>query len=163
MYCNKIIFIDINHIFIYSKKNFKSIQAHYKQIEVQAMNKILDPNRIEAIFMDCMFKEGEDTSEHIPAEGIVHNVGFHPGRLKNHQEEIEKMLAELPDGFNETLGGGMSFLSANVDKQGKEWTSLHLRMEQLFQLGIGIGKVECLLSREYWYVLPGRMPYYVIT
>lgn len=127
------------------------------------MSKILNPERVETIFMNCLFRNGEDTSEHIKADGVVNNVGFHPGRLKNHQKEIETMLSELPIEFNKTSGGGMSFLCANVDKQGNEWTSLHLRMEQLFQLGIGIGKVECIVPRDYWYMLPGGMPYYVIV
>ena len=35
-------------------------------------------------------------------------------------------------------------------------------MEELFCLGIAIGRVECLIPREMWKILPGGVPYYVI-
>ncbi len=124
--------------------------------------KVLDPEVVNAVFMDCLFRDGEDTSKHVVAEGVTRNVGFHPERLKSHKAEIEAILAELSPEFHETGGGGMSFLNACNDKHGNQWTGLHQRMEQLFQLGIGIGKVKCLMPREMWSALPGGMPYYVI-
>ena len=124
---------------------------------------ILDPEQVNAIFMDCLFKEGEDTSKHVKAEGITKNVGFHPERLEGHKAEIATMLDELPDEFKESGGGGMSFLNACNDKHGNQWTGLHQRMEQLFQLGIGVGKAKLLMPREMWSALPGGMPYYVVT
>ena len=123
---------------------------------------VLDPERVSAIFTDCLFRDGEDTSNHIKAEGIVRNVGFHPERLQNHKAEIEAMLDELPDEFKKSGGGGWSFLNACNDKHGNQWTGLHQRMEQLFQLGIGIGKVQYQMPREMWSVLPGGMPYLVV-
>jgi len=124
---------------------------------------MIDPERVNAIFMDCLFKEGEDTSNHVKAEGITQNVGFHPDRLESHKAEIEEMLDELPDEFKESSGGGMSFLNACNDKHGNQWTGLHQRMDQLFQLGTAISKVKCLMPREMWSVLPGGMPYYAVT
>jgi len=127
------------------------------------MNNVLKSKRVEAIFMDCLFKEGEDTTNHVKAEGITRLVGFHPERLAGHKAEIALMLDELPDSFKKTGGGGMSFLQACEDKHGNEWTGSHQRMEQLFQLGTGTGKVECLLPNNMWEMLPGGMPYYVIN
>lgn len=123
----------------------------------------LDPRRIQEIFLDCLFQDGEDTSGHVDAEGIQCVVGFHPGRLAKHKEEICALLDELPDEFKKSGGGGMSFLNACLDKHGVQWTGLHSRMEQLFQLGIGVGKVQCLLPRELWAALPGGMPYFVVN
>lgn len=128
----------------------------------QSQKVVLDPERVKAIFLDCLFKDGEDTSNHVKAEGIVRHVGFHPERLNSHKEEIETLLDELPDEFKKSGGGGWSFLNACNDKHGNQWTGLRLQMEQLFQLGIGIGKVKSLLPREMWSALPGNMPYYVI-
>jgi len=68
----------------------------------------------------------------------------------------------LPEQFKGSAGGGWSFLNACDDKHGNQWTDLHLRMEQLFQLGIGIGKVKCLMPRAMWSALPGGMPYYAV-
>ena len=123
----------------------------------------LNPERVNAVFMDCLFRDGEDTSKHVKAEGIVRNVEFHPERLESHRAEIVAMLDELPEQFQEKSGGGWSFLNACNDKHGNQWTGLHQTMEQLFQLGIGIGKVKSLIPREMWSALPGGMPYYVVT
>ena len=123
----------------------------------------LNAGQVNAVFMDCLFRDGEDTSKHVKAEGIVRNIRFHTERLESHKAEIVAMLDELPEQFQEKSGGGWSFLNACNDKHGNQWTGLHQTMEQLFQLGIGIGKVKSLLPREMWNALPGGMPYYVIT
>ncbi|NQT49448.1 hypothetical protein HQ571_02010 [Candidatus Kuenenbacteria bacterium] len=73
------------------------------------------------------------------------------------------MLAELPDEFKESGGGGMSFMNACYDRNGNQWTGMHKRMEELFQLGIGIKKAKCLMPRASWSALPGGMPYYAIS
>ncbi len=123
---------------------------------------ILSPESVKKIFMDCLFRDGKDTGRHVGAEGITTNVRFHSKRLERHRKEIEAMLDELPDEFKKSGGGGWSFLNACNDKRGVQWTGLHLRMEQLFQLGIGIGKVHSLMPRAMWSALPGGVPYYVI-
>lgn len=127
------------------------------------MDTVLSADRVSQIFLDCLYKDGEDTSSHVKAEGITSTVGFNPDRLNSHKAEIEAMLGELPDEFKKSGGGGMSFLNACNDKHGNQWTGLHRTMEQLFQLGIAIGKVECQLPREMWQALPGGMPYYVVN
>jgi hypothetical protein len=127
------------------------------------MSTVLTAEHVSDVFMDCLFRDGEDTSNHVKAEGIVHDVGFHPDRLESHKAEIEAMLDELPDAFKKSGGGGMSFLNACNDKYGNQWADLHQTMGQLFQLGIAIGKVQSLLPREMWSMLPGGMPYYVIS
>jgi len=122
----------------------------------------LTSKEVKAVFLNCLFRMDEDTSNYVKAEGIITNVGFHPTRLKSHKEEIEKMLDELPDEFKKSGGGGWSFLNACNDKDGNQWTGLHETMEQLILLGIAIGKVKFQLPREMWKVLPGGMPYLVI-
>lgn len=123
---------------------------------------MIDPERVNEIFFDCLFKEGENTNKHIKAEGILQSVGFHPERIESHKIEIETMLDELSDDFKESGGGGASFLLACNDRHNNQWTGLHERMEQLFQLGMGVGRVKCLMPREMWQLLPGGMPYYVV-
>lgn len=123
----------------------------------------LTSENVENVFMDCLFKEGEDTISYVPANlGITSMVGFHPDRLQSHSKEIRSMLSYLPEQFHEKSGGGWSFLNACNDNNGEQWTSLHQRMEQLFQLGNALGMVEALLPRELWPSLPGGMPYIVI-
>ena len=125
---------------------------------------VLTASQVEAIFMACMFKEEElPPKEYITAPGITSNVGFHPERVMSHKDEIAEMLNELPNEFQENGGGGMSFLNARNDKHGNQWAGIHRPMEQLFQLGLAIGKVTCQIPREMWKVLPGGMPYYVVN
>lgn len=127
------------------------------------MNTVLSTDRVRQLFLDCLFKDGEDTSSHVKAEGITSIAEFNPDRLNIHKVEIEAMLDELPDEFKKSDGGGMSFLNACNDRHGNQWTGFHQTMEQLFQLGIAIGKVECQLPKEMWQALPGGMPYYVVN
>lgn len=122
----------------------------------------IDPQKVEEIFRDCLFRDGEDTTTHVRAEGISMTVGFNLERLESHRAEIESMLSELPEEFFESGGGGWSFLNACNDRHGNQWTGLQLRMDQLFQLGIAIGRVKYLLPREVWSVLPGGMPHLVV-
>lgn len=124
---------------------------------------MIDPSKVNDIFCKCLFKTGENTDNHIKARGIKSNVSFHPSRIEENRIGIESLLSELPEQFHESKGGGMSFLCASHDKDGNLWTGLHQRIEQLFQLGIGIGKVKCLMPKEMWNTLPGGVPYYVIT
>jgi hypothetical protein len=121
----------------------------------------LTAKRVEEIFMDSFFRNGEDRSNFIKAEGITMTVGFHPERLKSHEQEVVELLAELPDSFKESGGGGMSFLNACMDKNDHHWGE-HMNMQQLFQLGLALGKVKLLTPKEMWVVLPGGMPYYVV-
>lgn len=78
----------------------------------------LDSAKVDKIFMNCLFKEGEDTSKHIPAEGMVCTVGFHPERLESHRQEVEEMLLDLPEEFMQDRGGGWSFLNACNNREG---------------------------------------------
>ena len=122
----------------------------------------LTAERVETTFMDCLFKEGEDTSNYVEAKGITTNVGFHPKRLASHKSEVDEMLGELPSEFQKDNGGGWSFLNACNDKDGNQWTGLHRTMEQLFLLGIALERVKIQLPREVWSALPGGMPYLVV-
>jgi len=123
---------------------------------------ILNPQKVHTIFTSCLFTDGENAEDHVAVEGITMNVGFHPGRLQAQKPKIEEMLGELPSSFQQEIGGGMSFLGACNDKYDNLWTGSHQTMQELFLLGMGIGRVVCILPRELWTSLPGGMPYYAI-
>jgi len=122
----------------------------------------LTAENVNSVFIDCLFKDGEQTEDHVKVKGLVSTFGFHPERIKEHNEEIYSMLKQLPDSFQKDSGGGMSFLNACDDADGNQWTGLHQTMEQLVVLGIGIDKVKYCLSREMWKAFPGEMPYFVV-
>lgn len=121
----------------------------------------LYPDIVDSFFNVCLFCTGENPAKMVEVEGI-NKVQFHADRLKSLEVEIIAMLNELPDKFKKSSGEGCSFLEACNDKHGEQWTGLHQHMEQLFLLGMGIGKVKPLFPRKLWSTLPGEMPYYVI-
>lgn len=111
---------------------------------------VLDTKRVEEIFRDCLLKDGEDADKGIGVDSIIRDVQFHLERLEVYRVEIETFLSELPDAFQESGGGGASFLAACKDKHDNLWTGCHLCMGQLFSLGLGIGKVKHTMPREMW-------------
>ncbi len=122
----------------------------------------LDSKRVTEMLHDCLFKEGEDTSSHVKAEGIMHTMGFHPERLESYRREVEGMLYDLPEAFMESGGGGWSFLNACIDKEKRQWTDLQPVVEELLLLGLGLNKVKFILPREVWSALPGGVPYFIV-
>jgi len=130
-------------------------------------NYMIDTKKLEEIFFDCFLTEkeleeldetGEPLFEVIKVEAIVSNFGFHSERIKKHADEIVDFLDELPDEFKSSGGGGWSFLNACMDRHGNQWGG-HNHMEQLFALGIAIGKVKFLMPRKMWRSFPGGVPY----
>lgn len=122
----------------------------------------LTAENVNHIFLECMFEQGESTKNYILGQGVITNVGFHPERLKKNEQNVYEMLAQLPDEFKKSVGGGMSFLNMCNDKDGNQWSDLHATMDQLVTLGISLNKVQFLMPREMWSVLPGGMPYIVV-
>ena len=125
----------------------------------------LSAARVEEVFADCL-AAGEQSHPTITVQGIVHTAHFEMAALDRYKAEIGAMLAQLPTEFRlpqDGGGGGWSFLNACNDRDGHQWTGLHRTMEQLFLLGIGTGQADWCMPREMWEVLPGGMPYVVVT
>lgn len=122
---------------------------------------VLRADRLGEIFKACLFQDGEDTSRHVLAEGILTTAGFHPERIEVYREEIRAMLGELPGDF-QPQGGGASFLGACMDRYGRQWANIHATVEQLLMLGLALEMVEYCAPREQWLSLYGGMPYFVI-
>jgi hypothetical protein len=122
----------------------------------------LTSENVETVFRDCLFQENEEVANALIIDGIMSKFGFKPEKVALHKNDIHSMLKELPVEFQEKSGGGMSFLNACNDKDGNQWTGLHVVMDQLFCLGMATEKCKCLMPREMWNILPGGMPYYVV-
>lgn len=122
----------------------------------------LTSENVSNCFMACLFKDGEPTDNPKIGEGLRMRAGFNPQRLEEHREVIEAMLRELPDSFQRSGGGGMSFLNLCQDKHGNQWADLHQTMEQLVCLGNAIGKLSFPVPKELWDALPGGVPYIVV-
>lgn len=136
---------------------------------------LIDADRVRAIFVDCLYEDSTVTTFRsegisggaIPADavsvkGILAAYILNPAKLEEHRSEITAMLLALPEPFMKSKGGGWSFLNACQDRSGEQWTGFHQTMDQLFTLGLGIGRVKNLMPREVWSALPGGMPYYMV-
>lgn len=121
-------------------------------------NNILNADTVESILRYCLFGEGESVDSAIKVDGVVYRYDFHPERIKEKAAEIKSQIMELPDDFMLSKGGGMSFLSACMDKHGNHWGE-HRNIEQLLVLAIAAGFAKWLLPREAWSICPGGMPY----
>ena len=109
-------------------------------------------------FMDCLFKEGEDHTNHVKVEGLTSMFGLHPQRLEEKRELVTALLAELPAEFKE----GYTFLNLCTTKDGEQWTGMQRVCEQLVVMAIGLGLMEYCMPREMWAILPGGVPYLMI-
>lgn len=124
----------------------------------------LKSEKVTEIFLDCLLEEmPEDLNTVTIVDGITIKVVFDPEKLKKHKKTIVDFLNQLPSNFHEKEGGGYSFLGACNDRNENLWTGEHKVMQELFCLGMAIGRVKYCMPREAWTTLPGGMPYLVIT
>lgn len=117
----------------------------------------LTSQAIESLINRCLFADDEPRDGAIKVAAIFNHYAFHPARIAESADEIGALLAELPDEFQATRGGGWSFVNACDDRAGRQWTGLHVTMEHLFALGIAAGKARWI--QVPWPSLPGDMPY----
>lgn len=82
---------------------------------------MIDAKEVHNIFKDCLFKNGESHDQYIVIEGITMTIGFHPGRVDQHADDIKNILDNLSDQFKESGGGGYTFLEMPFDKDGNQW------------------------------------------
>lgn len=109
-------------------------------------------------FMDCLFKEGEDTTNHVEVEGITNLFRLHPQRLEEKRELVTALLAKLPSEFKE----GYTFLNFCTTKDGEQWTGDHRICEELVVMSIGLNLMAYFFPKEVWKFLPGKVPYLII-
>lgn len=124
----------------------------------------LTTENVNDVFLNCLFKEGENSDDHVKAEAVMMTVGFHPERLKANEDNISSMLDDLPDAFRKDAGGGWSFLNMCDTKKGELWTGIHAQIDELVALSIASKKMAYLMpDRKMWKHFAGGMPYLVIN
>ena len=121
----------------------------------------LTAKRVNEIFVDCLFHDGEFTNPHVTGEGVMLKAGFHPERLASHKAEIRAMLFELPEKFRTSKGGGLSFLAGCETKDGAQWGE-HRDLDQLLALGVATEQAMFLVPRDLWPICPGGMPFFAV-
>jgi hypothetical protein len=122
-------------------------------------------DRVTQSVLKVMYKEDElpagggAPEGAVMSQGVVRTYGFHPERLKQETQNIMGLVSEIvTDEFLKNKGGGLSFSSLCVDREGNQWGE-HREMEALFCMAQAIGKAGFCMPREVWGALPGGMPY----
>lgn len=120
----------------------------------------LNTKNVSDIFKDCLLKEiPEVGTEVIYVRGITVDIVFCPEKIEEYHLTIKELLDQLPEPF--TFKDGWSFLEACHDKNGNLWGQ-HKNMQELMLLGLAAGYVEYTMDREFWCILPGGVPYFII-
>ena len=101
---------------------------------------ILSAERVSEIYKGCLFRSDDTASEKVYVEGVYKEVVFGSGRLAGREGKIELMLKDLYSAFLRPHGA--SFLMSCIDHRGKIWTDDLWSQEQLYVLGVAIGKVQ---------------------
>lgn len=122
----------------------------------------LHPEVVMNLFVACLDDDDGQTTDQVMVEGIVMRAMFDRERLESHRQQIAELLAELPEEYHATTGGGWTFLNMCNDRHGNLWTGEHAIMERLVMLGIATDQVSFLMPRDMWPSLPGGMPYIVV-
>ena len=122
---------------------------------------ILTAKRVNEIFVDCLFRDGEFTNPHVTGEGVMIKAGFHPERLASHKAEIRAMLFELPEKFRASIGGGLSFLAGCETEDGTQWGEQR-DLDQLLTLGVATEQAMIPSPRDMWPIFPGGMPFFAV-
>lgn len=104
--------------------------------------------------------EGEDRGfqNGVVVSGIVHIVELNFVRLEESKEKIKNFISEMSPTFDLNTIGGMSFLNLCIDKHGNHWGE-HINCEELLILAMGLKLGGYCIGRNYWELLPGKMPY----
>ena len=128
------------------------------------MNERLNPQLVNDMMRACL--EGKKPypikNERVIVTGVVWKYALCRDTLTEIEPKIRAALAELPEEFQASRGGGWSFLNACNDKNGDQWTGDQETMEQLVCLGLGVGLVSFPYPRDSWSYLPGGVPYFRI-
>lgn len=116
---------------------------------------------VNAVFLDCLFKDEEASNQAFVAanavmvEGIMSTFGLHHGRVESHKADILDLINQLPESFH---NNGWTFLNLPTDHRGELWGQQQ-DAEQLYVLGASLGVAEFLMPRPMWHILPGGVPY----
>ena len=131
-----------------------------KYFEIVSEELMLTADNVEAMHELCL-SNAENLGSFL-VEGVKNAYWYDKRKIERHTKGIIEMLMQLPKTFRKSSGGGWSFLQMCMREDGIQWTGLHVTVEKLMCLGIACGKMEYLLSKDMWKVLPAEMPYLVI-
>lgn len=99
--------------------------------------------KVDSVFLLCLFKGG-DKKKTKKVTCFKMDVVFDVRALTEYEEEIVDMLDNLSMHFR----SGASFIWACIDKYGRTWTTDEDIMQELFLLGLAVGRVRHFEHRQ---------------
>ncbi|MGN0309032.1 MAG: hypothetical protein ACI4C3_00350 [Bacteroides sp.] len=112
---------------------------------------------VNAVFEKCLGTEAD-----LKVRGMKLNVCFNREKIEFFKDDIKDMLLQLPKKFMQSEQKGWSSLNACMNRNGNQWTGSHQDVDALVCLGIAAGLADFLLPRDWWYLFPDGMPYFVV-
>ena len=118
---------------------------------------LLIPSTVRDIYRDCLYV-GNDRSKGVGVPNILTPSFryFDKDKIKEHHDEINSMLSQLPNDFKSATGA--NFNRTRLDRHEDTWSPAELSQEQLVQLGIAIGMIMIVEPRAKWSSLPNGRP-----
>ena len=120
---------------------------------------MIDPKLVTALFEQALSNNETD----MVVEGILHSYRISKDAVERDRAVIKAWITDLPLEFLMEHGGGWSFLNLCRDRNGEQWSGLHMVCEQLFVLAASLNMAKILLPRSMWSTLPGGVPYLAFT
>lgn len=113
--------------------------------------------KVDTLYLLCLSK-GEPKKKTKKVTCFKTDVVFDRRTLTEYKEEIVEMLNNLSAHFKD----GASFIWACVDKHGRTWTTDETIMQELFLLGLAVGKVT-LFNRRTSEKKYETLPWFIIS
>lgn len=127
----------------------------------------LTAENVSKVFSDCMYKGGIKSEQDIPhgsiiVEGISMTGVFDPARVEENKADIKELLLDINEDFSSKEAGGTSFMALPFRKDGEQWGD-QPNGQELMLVGIASGYMTYLVPPDGWKMLPGGMPYLVVS
>ena len=113
------------------------------------MDAVLTPKTVEDMYVECVHRDGELTSEMLVAPSIRTTTTFSRSRIAQHRQSIRQLLAQLPATFRQAPDGERSTLGCYTHG-GRQWTQLPSEVDHLFALGVAIEAVHIMGVAARW-------------
>lgn len=127
---------------------------------------MINAEQVKNILRDCLFPEmPADDTKCIGIPSVTRVFALNPSKVELHRSEIFTILRELPLEFWDQKSGGKdgyTFMSLPFDRDGNQWGG-QLRADELMALGLATGYMRYMFSKEMWMMLPGGVPYLIIS
>lgn len=119
--------------------------------------------KIHEWFIYCLVRMTESDHGALKVDAVaLRSVKFNSERILEIRKFLKDMLDDLPVGFKQYYGGGLSVSALRFNKDFNIWSAHTGIHDELIALSIACGYMRFLTDRHTWHLLPARIPFVVI-